>query len=127
MNKIFGIILPYIMLAFVGIINTVEFEYKVIVAALILGFLIGIWFYCLHKSEGTVMMKLGIVFSLIIFVVALVLGMLNLHLEVLSQLSSMFAMLIGMECMGLYIVSRNKPRLNMTYKYSYRNKRRRYF
>lgn len=40
MNKIFGIILPYIMLAFVGIINTVEFEYKVIVAALILGFLI---------------------------------------------------------------------------------------
>ena len=127
MNKIFGMILPYMILAFVGIMNYVDFQYKLIVTALILGILIGLWFTCLQKCEGTVMMKLGMILSVILFVVAVILGMLNLHLDILSDLSSTLSLLIGLECAGLYIISKNKPTLNMTYKYSYRNKRRRYF
>ena len=127
MNKTFAMIMPYIMLVFARIMNYVESDYQTVISTFVLGFLIGIWYYCVHKSEGTVMMKLGMVFNIVLFIVAAILGIANLHLDILSQLSPMFALLIGMECIGLYIVSQNKPRLNMTYKYSYKTKRRRYF
>lgn len=127
MNKILGIILPYLMVAFIGVMQFVTLPQKLVLEALVIGIIIGLWFLCLQKSEGTVMMKLGMILNLVIFVVALILGISNLHLDILTDFTPILALLSGCECIGLYIVFHNKTALTMTYKYSYKNRRRRYF
>lgn len=127
MNKILGIILPYLIIVFIGIMQFITITQKLVLEALVIGVIIGLWFLCLQKSEGTVMMKLGMILSLVIFVVATILGISNLHLDILTDFTPILALLSGCECIGLYIVSHNKTTLSMSYKYSYKNKRRRYF
>ena len=97
---------------------------KLVFEALVIGITIGLWFLCL---QGTVMMKLGMILSLVIFAVATILGISNLHLDILTDFTPILALISGCECIGLYIVSQNKTTLSMSYKYSYKNKRRRYF
>lgn len=127
MNRIMGVLLPYIIIGFVAVMQFVTMNQKIVLEALVIGLLIGLWFSCLHKTEGTVMMKLGLILSIVIFGVGMVLGFTNLHLDILPDFAAILGLLVGCECIGLYIVSQNKPTLSMTYKYSYRNRRRRYF
>lgn len=127
MNKILGIILPYLIIVFISIMQFVTMSQKLLLEAFVIGIVIGLWFLCLQKSEGTVMMKLAMVLSLVVFVVVTILGVFNLHLDILTDFTPIFAFITGCQCVGLYIVFHNKPTLSMTYKYSYKNKRRRYF
>ena len=124
MNKIVGILLPYLIIIFISIMQFVTIPQKLVFEALVIGITIGLWFLCL---QGTVMMKLGMILSLVIFAVATILGISNLHLDILTDFTPILALISGCECIGLYIVSQNKTTLSMSYKYSYKNKRRRYF
>ena len=127
MNKIVGILLPYLIIIFISIMQFVTIPQKLVFEALVIGITIGLWFLCLQKSEGTVMMKLGMILSLVIFAVATILAISNFHLDLLTDFTPILALISGCECIGLYIVSQNKTTLSMSYKYSYKNKRRRYF
>jgi len=127
MNKFIGIVMPYVMVVFIGIMEYVELSQKNVVNAFVLGILMGIWFWCIHKAEGTLMMKLGLVLNIVLFIVAGILGIFNTHLVLLSNLAPTLSLLIGVQCVALCIVINNKPNLSMTYRYSYKNKKRRYF
>lgn len=125
MNKILGMMIPYIILVCVGFMQSALIEKALI--AFVVGLLIGIEFLNLKKAEGTVLMKLGKIFTIFIFIVGFLLGMLNPHLLILPDLTNILALSIPLECIGLYMLYQNHPRYTMTYKYSFKNKRRRYF
>lgn len=127
MKKILGILLPYFMVICIACMSYVEISYKSMIEACIVGLLSGIWFVCLQKNEGTVRMKLGIVLSIVLFVVGIVLIVMTYQYEILKDLVNLLIYLIMIECAGFYIVSQNKPRFTMTYSYNYKNRRRRYF
>ncbi|UTY40096.1 hypothetical protein NMU03_04660 [Allocoprobacillus halotolerans] len=125
MNKILGMVMPYITIICVAFMQNVGMEQTAIV--FIIGLFIGLEFLNLKKAEGTVLMKLGKIFTIFIFLITFLLGVFNQHLLVLPDLTLTLALLIPIECIGLYMVYQNHPRYTMTYKYSFRNKRRRYF
>lgn len=125
MNKILAMIIPYITIICVVFMQNIMIEQTVIV--FIIGVLIGLEFLNLKKAEGTVLMKLGKMLTIFIFLITLLLGVLNPHLFILPDLTLLLALLIPLECIGLYMIYQNHPRYTMTYKYSFRNKRRRYF
>ena len=60
MNKILGMMIPYIILVCVGFMESALIEKALI--AFVVGLLIGIEFLNLKKAEGTVLMKLGKIF-----------------------------------------------------------------
>lgn len=127
MKKVFGIILPYIMIAFMALMSFVEVDYKLMIEGFVVGLLTGVWFICLQKMEGKKGIKLVFILNILLFVVLIVLGMLDLEIKLLSYLTARLAYMTALEIIGYYIVSQNKPHLSMTYRYSYKNKRRRYF
>ena len=57
MNKILGMMIPYIILVCVGFMQSALIEKALI--AFVVGLLIGIEFLNLKKAEGTVLMKFG--------------------------------------------------------------------
>lgn len=125
MNKIIGMIIPYIMIVCVMIMQSVLVDN--IIIALIMGLLIGIEFYHLRNAEGTVLMKSGKIVTIVICIVAFLLGYFNQHLTILPDLTPVLALMIPLECIGLYMIYQNHPPYTMTYKFSFRNRRRRYF
>lgn len=127
MNKLLGIVFPYIMIAFVSAMNFVVINEKLLIEGLVIGLLSGMWFIFLHKSEATKGMKIGMIVSLIVFAGGVVVYFLNLDIPILSVLAPVLAYLLAMECVGLSVVLKNKPYRSMSYQYSYKNKRRRYF
>lgn len=127
MKKVFGIILPYIMIVFMALMSFVEVDYKLMIEGFVVGLLTGVWFICLQKMEGKKGIKLVFILNILLFVVLIVLGMLDLEIKLLSYLTARLAYMTALEIIGYYIVSQNKPHLSMTYRYSYKNKRRRYF
>lgn len=127
MNKTLGLVLPYVMILFSGVMDMVEITHRNVLEALVIGILLSVWFICLSKAEGTVLMKLGFVLSIVIYMVAILLGFIDKNLKLLINLMPLLTLLTVLECMGLYFVCQNKPRSTMTYRYSYKNKRRRYF
>ncbi len=125
MNKIIGMIIPYIMVVCVIIMQSVYVDNSVM--ALVVGLLIGIEFYHLRKAEGTVLMKSGKIVTIVICLVAFLLGYFNQHLTILPNLTTTLALMIPLECIGLYMICQNHPPYTMTYKFSFKNRRRRYF
>src|SRR5699024_8010967 len=71
MNKILGMMIPYIILVCVGFMQSALIEKTLI--AFVVGLLIGIEFLNLKKAEGTVLMKLGKIFTIFIFIVGFLL------------------------------------------------------
>lgn len=127
MHKMLGFVLPYIMIVLSIIMSMMDIVHKDVLEAFVLGILLSIWFICVAKAEGTVLMKLGFILSVVIEIVAIVLGFVNSNLTLLVNLMPLLTLLALLECMALYFVYQNKPRSSMTYRYSYKNKRRRYF
>lgn len=125
MNKILGMIMPYITIICVVLMQNMMIEQTIIV--FVVGILIGLEFLNIKNAEGTVLMKLGKILTIFIFFITFLLGVLNPHLFILPDLILLLALLIPLECTELYMVYQNRPRYSMTYKYSFRNKRRRYF
>ena len=125
MNKILGMVIPYIII--IGVILMQSVVMEEIIVAIVIGLLIGLEFLSLKKAEGTVLMKFGKILTICIFVVAFLLGLFNQHLMILPDLTRVLALLIPIECINLYMIYQNHPRYTMTYKYSFRYKRRRYF
>lgn len=127
MKKMLGIICPYIILIIVYAVNIAHFEYDLLIKSFIVGLLIGIWYYCISSSEGSKAMIIAMIMNIIIFIVGIIAIEMIVELEFLQDIISIMCMFIGLECVALYIINQNQPRLSMTYKYSYKNKRRRYF
>lgn len=127
MKKLVGIIFPYIISGIVYLLSTIQFDYDIILKSLIVGGLIGMWYYCISSSDGTKAMMIAITINIIIFVVGVIVVCLLGYLKLLHDVVSIMCILVSLECVALYIVNKNVPRLSMTYKYSYKNKRRRYF
>ena len=65
MNKILGMMIPYIILVCVGFMESALIAKTL--TAFVVGLLIGIEFLNLKKAEGTVLMKLGKIFTIFIF------------------------------------------------------------
>ncbi len=122
MHKFVSIIIPYILVGVILIINFVSFSYKEIVLAIIMGILIGIWFLSVIKTEGTKSVLVSLFITLILLIAGDVISLIYLD-DILSSL----VLCSVLQLFALYIVSKNKPKLTMSYKYSYKNKRRRYF
>lgn len=124
MKKILCILLPYVSAIFALCMQSINFEYISTIEALVLGALIGIWFYCIGGCEGTSGMIAISVVTLILCVGVVGAGF---FIELLDPYMYEAALWSGSELIGLYILLNNRPRQNMSYSFSYRNNKRRYF
>lgn len=127
MKKLLGIICPYIILFVVYLLSKLQSNYVTIINAIIAGVMIGIWYYCIISSEGSKSMMVMMILNIIIFIVGIVAVNMIAELDFLQNNVPIASIFIGLECVALYVINKNQPRLAMTYKYSYKNKRRRYF
>lgn len=122
MSKVLSIIIPYIMIIVAYVMSLIQWVFIGIIEAIVLGCLIGLWFLHARKTEGTkstlVALCVTFVITIIVDIIASVYVPNILETLVLCSVLQLFA---------LSMISKNKPRLTMTYKYSYKNKRRRYF
>lgn len=107
--------------------SLIEVDNKFMIEGFIVGLLTGLWFLCLQQIEGTKKVKLLFILNILLCVVLIVLGVLDLEIALLSSLMARLAYMMALEIIGYYVVYQNKPHLSMTYHYSYKNKRRRYF
>ena len=87
----------------------------------------GCWFFNLEKTEGTKIVNIFMALSVCLFFGLVIANDLFLHIDLLSQFQLLFVYLGTNEIIGLYRVHKNKPYQGMTYKYSYKNRRKRYF
>ena len=122
MHKFMSIVTPYILVGVILAIHFVDFSYNEIVQSCLLGVLIGTWFLNLKKTEGTKGILIGLMITFILLVVGGIVSFIYLY----DILASLMLCLI-LQLFALYIVSKNKPKLTMSYKYSYKTKRKRYF
>ena len=117
-----SIVIPYILAGIILIIKFASFSYKELVLAGIMGLLIGVWFLNVTKTEGTKAVLVGLFMTFILLIVGDVFSFIYLY-DILPSL----VLCSVLQLFALYIISKNKPKLTMSYKYSYKNKRRRYF
>lgn len=122
MHKFMSIVIPYILAGIILIIKFASFSYKELVLAGIMGLLIGVWFLNVTKTEGTKAVLVGLFMTFILLIVGDVFSFIYLY-DILPSL----VLCSVLQLFALYIISKNKPKLTMSYKYSYKNKRRRYF
>ncbi|MCD8027260.1 MAG: hypothetical protein LUF02_01035 [Erysipelotrichaceae bacterium] len=124
MKKVFCILLPYVSAVVALVMHSMNYEYISTIGALILGALIGIWFYCIEGTDGT---KVVIALSIITLILCIAIVGAGFFIELFEPYTYEAALWCGAELIGLYILFHNKPRQGMSYSYSYRNKKRRYF
>ena len=124
MKKVFGILLPYVSAVVVSLMQYVDFEYISTIEALMIGVLIGIWFYCIEGCDGTRGM---LVISIITLLLCIGVVGCGFFIELVEPYMYNAALWSGGELIGLYILMNNKPKQGMSYSYSYRNNKRRYF
>lgn len=122
MSKYISIIVPYVIVLFTVVFNFLDIIYKDIILSALLGVLIGIWFLSNRKTEGTKSILVILWITLLLLIVGDVVSMLYfdtvLPVLVLCSILQIFV---------IYMISKNKPKLTMSYKYSFKNKKRRYF
>lgn len=126
MRKIIGIIMPYIIVGFVFIMNYASIEYQNIIVSVIVGLLIVLWLLAVYRCMGTINMKLLTGVNCCMFTVVLIIALL-IDYEILQYLSTTIGLLIPLNFFSYYVLSQNKPQLHMSYGYSYKNRKRRYF
>lgn len=127
MNKWISVLMPYIIaICVIGLGYIGQAEIKII-EVVIVGLLTGCWFLNLEKTEGTKIVNIFMGLSVCLFFGLVIANDLFLHIDLLSQFQLLFVYLGTNEIIGLYRVHKNKPYQGMTYKYSYKNRRKRYF
>lgn len=127
MNKVLTVILPYCIV----VINTCLILFQVNDVMMLEGFVVGllssIWFIIVHKTQGTKDMKYITLFNIVLFLFVMIFALMNQHMTWISQAIPVLIYTLVIECFGFYILCKNKPTLSMTYHYSYKNSRRRFF
>lgn len=124
MKKVFCILLPYVSTVMVLLMHSIEFEYISVTEALVLGVLIGIWFYCIEGTDGTRGMLTISVITLLLCIGVVGVGF---FIDLVEPYMYEAALWSGSELIGIFILMLHKPRQGMSYSYSYRNNKRRYF
>lgn len=127
MNKVISFILPYMIVVIVASIHIFEIANSLIVASFVLGILSGFWYLTIYKVEGTKRMKYLTLFNIAVFIAMIILNFLTVQIKWMNQVFPTLIYLVIMECFGFYVLCQNKPRYTMTYKFSFKNKKRRYF
>lgn len=122
MSKYISIIIPYIMVGIIFLFHFINVVYKDIILSILLGMLIGIWFLNVIKTEGKKPILIISCITLLLMFVGDVVSM--LYLDAILPLLLLCTIL---QIFVIYMISKNKPRLTMSYRYSYKNKRKRYF
>ncbi|MEG0593251.1 MAG: hypothetical protein RR512_08025 [Coprobacillus sp.] len=126
MKKTVGIIMPYIIVAFVLAMNYISIEYQNIMISLVVGLLVGIWMFAVSKCVGTMNMKILTGANCFIFIAGIIIALL-LNEGIMLYLSTTIGLLVPLNFISYYVLSQNKPKLHMSYGYSYKNRKRRYF
>lgn len=127
MNKFFSIIIPYMIVLNISFVHIFDIQESMIINSVVLAVLSSFWFMAIYKTEGTKLVKCLTIFNIVIFLFMMIFGLLNSKIEWLYDVVPTLIYLVMIECFGFYILCQNKPRYTMTYKFSFRNKRRRYF
>ena len=122
MSLFITLIVPYVIALFSFVMTSVFIPYQDAVEALVIGCLIGLWFLNVKKVEGykPVLLLLGV--TLVLFV--LLDGLCLMYDHVLLDI---FVLCTILQCFVIYSVYKNRPRLSMSYKFSYKDSKRRYF
>lgn len=122
MKKFLSLVIPYVMIAMVYLVSMISSDYHNIVLAFLMGLMIGFWFMCARKIEGTKGMLIMLTISFILMILGIVITCLYaFNMTSICVLCSILQLFI------LIIIYNNKPTISMTYKYNFRNKKRRYF
>ena len=121
-KKFLSFVIPYVMIAMVYLVSMISSDYHNIVLAVLMGIMIGFWFMCARKIEGTKGMLIMLTISFILMILGIVITCLYaFDMTPICVLCSILQLFI------LVIIYNNKPTISMTYKYNFRNKKRRYF
>ena len=122
MKKFLSLVIPYVMIAMVYLVSMISSDYHNIVLTVLMGIMIGFWFMCARKIEGTKGMLIMLTISFILMILGIVITCLYaFDMTPICVLCSILQLFI------LIIIYNNKPTISMTYKYNFRNKKRRYF
>lgn len=122
MKKFLSFVIPYVMIAMVYLVSMISLDYHDIVLTVLMGLMIGFWFMCARKIEGTKGMLIMLTISFILMILGIVITCLYaFNMTPICVLCSILQLFI------LVIIYNNKPTIFMTYKYNFRNKKRRYF
>ena len=125
MFKLLGILLPYVIIV-LGFVCTVA-QLPIVIASLMIAVMIGLWLFAMLKSDGTILMRLGSIFNIVINVIAVGLAMYDSHLLVLNANVPLFILIISLQCVGCYILYKNKPPYDPSNHYLRFGKKRRYY
>ena len=121
-KKFLSFVIPYVMIAMVYLVSMISSDYHNIVLTVLMGIMIGFWFMCARKIEGTKGMLIMLTISFILMILGIVITCLYaFNMTPICVLCSILQLFI------LVIIYNNKPTISMTYKYNFRNKKRRYF
>ena len=121
-KKFLSFVIPYVMIAMVYLVSMISSDYHNIVLTVLMGIMIGFWFMCARKIEGTKGMLIMLTISFILMILGIVITCLYaFDMTPICVLCSILQLFI------LVIIYNNKPTISMTYKYNFRNKKRRYF
>ena len=121
-KKFLSFVIPYVMIAMVYLVSMISSDYHNIVLTVLMGIMIGFWFMCARKIEGTKGMLIMLTISFILMILGIVITCLYaFDMTPICVLCSILQLFI------LIIIYNNKPTISMTYKYNFRNKKRRYF
>ena len=122
MKKFLSFVIPYVMIAMVYLVSMISSDYHNIVLTVLMGIMIGFWFMFARKIEGTKGMLIMLTISFILMILGIVITCLYaFDMTPICVLCSILQLFI------LVIIYNNKPTISMTYKYNFRNKKRRYF
>lgn len=122
MKKVISIIIPYLIAGMTLLMSFPQFDYKNVVIASLIGLLVGIWILCSIHVEGT-RLTLRLLWGTFIL---LVIGDVVTFMYLKDMLPVMIFTTV-IQLFMIYLIYKNKPRISMTYKYSFKNKKRRYF
>lgn len=126
MRKIIGIIMPYIIICFALIMSLIFIEFKNIIISLCVGLFIGIWLITIHKCPGTLNMIILTSLNCLLYTIGLIMS-LFIDIQIMHYLSIYISLLVPLNYICLYILLKHKSTLHMSYRYSYKNRKRRYF
>lgn len=122
MSALISILSPYIIILFSFVMTSVHVAYQSVIETVVIGLLIGIWFIHITETEG----KKYVLYLLTLTLILLCCGD-ALCLMYDNIMSDIFVLCTVLEVFAIYIIAKNKPRISMTYQYSFKNTRRRYF
>ena len=122
MSVFISLIIPYVIILLSFVLTSIQVAYQSIIETILIASLIGVWFIHISKTEGKKYVLYLLTLTLILLCFGDALCLMYEHV-----MSDVFVLCTVLELFAIGMISRHKPRISMTYRYSYKNKRRRYF